>query len=463
MKVDRIMLAAPKSGSGKTMITCALLHALKEWGISVCSYKCGPDYIDPMFHKQVLKVSSRNLDTYFTDDETTRALFLRDRRDGDFALLEGVMGLFDGVGGIREEGSSYRLAEVTKTPIILVVDAKGMGRSVLPLLAGFLAYDKAGLIKGVILNRTSGMFFKTLKPLIEKELGIAAIGCFPEQKALSVESRHLGLKLPGEMQEIEEKLKKAARILTEYADIESIRRLAASAEEIKVAEEELPSAEKIKAAAGKDGPVIAVALDEAFCFYYEDNLKLLERYGARLVFFSPIHDKQIPKEADAVIFGGGYPELYAKQLSANTQMLASVKSRLHAGLVSLAECGGFLYLHQEMEDMTGNTYSMAGVVPGKAAYTHKLVRFGYVELTEKTSVFLPRGSAIKGHEFHYFDSSDNGNGCTARKPGSAVSYDCVIMGEHYWWGFPHLYFPSNPAFAKAFVEKAAKHKKIVIS
>ena len=205
MKVDRFMIAAPKSGSGKTMITCALLQILKDMGKTVASYKCGPDYIDPMFHRKVLGVPSKNLDTFFTDEETTRELFLSGRSEGTLAVLEGVMGLYDGLGGIYEQGSSYHLAKVTRTPIILVVDAKGMGKSVLALISGFLRYDTEYLIKGVLLNRMSKGYYDIIKPLIEEELCIKVIGYFPEQKDMHLESRHLGLVMPEEVPELKEK------------------------------------------------------------------------------------------------------------------------------------------------------------------------------------------------------------------------------------------------------------------
>ena len=200
-KIRRIMIAAPKSGSGKTTITCGLLQIFKENGEDISSCKCGPDYIDPMFHRQVLGVPSRNLDTFFTGEEGTRKLFLKDRREDELVVMEGVMGLYDGLGGIREEGSSYHLAKVTQTPILLVVDAKGMGRSVIPLISGFLAYDKAHLIRGVIFNRMSAAYYEILKPLAEDELGIAVLGYFPENKDLQIASRHLGLCMPGELED----------------------------------------------------------------------------------------------------------------------------------------------------------------------------------------------------------------------------------------------------------------------
>ena len=232
MKLDRVMIAAPKSGSGKTTITCALLQSLKEQGIPVVSYKCGPDYIDPMFHKEVLGVPSKNLDTFFTGEEETRVLLKAGRTEGELALLEGVMGLYDGLGGIREEGSSYHLAKVTGTPIVLVVDAKGMGKSVLALISGFLQYDTEKLIRGVILNRMSGAYFQTIKPLIEKELSVSAVGYVPDQKHLELKSRHLGLVLPKEQEEVQEQIRDFAAELQKTVSIEKIREIAAEAVEL---------------------------------------------------------------------------------------------------------------------------------------------------------------------------------------------------------------------------------------
>ncbi len=205
MKINRIMIAAPKSGSGKTVITCALLQALKSSGKQVISYKCGPDYIDPMFHKKVIGVPAGNLDTFFTDETRTRELFLSRASKNNFAVLEGVMGIFDGLGGIREEGSSYHLAKVTKTPIVFVIDVKGMGRSIIPFIAGFLSYDKEHLIRGVILNRISKEYYKTIKTLIEEELEIQVLGFLPDRENFHIKRRHLGLIIPDELEDIKKK------------------------------------------------------------------------------------------------------------------------------------------------------------------------------------------------------------------------------------------------------------------
>lgn len=449
MKLNRVMIAAPKSGSGKTTITCALLQALKNREQQMVSFKCGPDYIDPMFHQKVIDIPSKNLDTFFTDEEETKRLFLKNRTEEELAILEGVMGLFDGLGGVREEGSSYHLAKVTKTPIILVVDAKGMGRSVIPLIAGFLKYDTEHLIKGVILNRMSKSYYEILKPLLETELPIEVVGYFPDYKQFHIESRHLGLMMPDELADIKEQLQAVAEELQKTVSIEKIMQIAEAAEELECIDRRTP-----RGGEADVRPVIAVAKDEAFCFYYEDNLLMLQEYGARIECFSPLHDTKLPERCAGILLGGGYPELYAKELSSNMKMWNEIKGAIKSGMPVVAECGGFMYLHSAIRDKEGDSYDMVGAIPASCHYTGKLVRFGYIELEEQQSNFLPEGERIRGHEFHYFDSEENGNDCLAIKPVTGRSYPCVISGENYWLGFPHLFYPSNPAFAKSFVEKA---------
>ena len=480
MKLDRVMIAAPKSGSGKTTITCALLQSLKEQGIPVVSYKCGPDYIDPMFHKEVLGVPSKNLDTFFTGEEETRALLTVGRTEGELAVLEGVMGLYDGLGGIREEGSSYHLAKVTGTPIVLVVDAKGMGKSVLALIAGFLQYDTEKLIRGVILNRMSGAYFQTIKPLIEKELPVVVVGYVPDQKHLELKSRHLGLVLPKEQEEVTQQIRDFTAELQKTVSIEKIREIAAEAVELPEAlkrnldfrydsaefvkdsviestydmEVEVEVEAEVEGITNTDSPLIAVAWDEAFCFYYEDNLRLLEEQGARLCYFSPLHDSLLPEGCDGILLGGGYPELHLQELEQNMSIRNEIRAAMEQNIPCVAECGGFMYLHETIEDQEGQQYRMAGVLPGICINKGKLVRFGYIELQEKKPSFLPEGTKIRGHEFHYYDSSDNGEDCMAVKPVTGKSYPCVIETQNRFLGFPHLYYPSNPGFAENFVEKA---------
>lgn len=509
MKQARILIAAPKSGSGKTTITCALLEALKMRGRKPRAFKSGPDYIDPMFHEKVIGVPSRNLDTFFSEKEQIQALFSEaEYRDGavsksngyehDISVIEGAMGLYDGLGGIREEGSAYHLAEMLQTPIILVLDARGMGRSMVPVLAGLLQYDRSHLIRGVILNRTSQMFAQTIAPVIEEELSLPVLGCFPVQKELFLPSRHLGLVMPEELSRLRVQLQEAANLLEHYVDIDRLLAIADVAEPVDRMPEEkqsgcrkmhalgdrkkqVPENEKMPEceqksedtiwrnagymtgeAANEDRKLrLAVAQDEAFCFYYEDNLRMLREAGAELVPFSPVHDPALPDAISGLLFGGGYPELYAKELSENVRMRNAVCRAIRAGMPSVAECGGFMYLHKMLTDEKQNSYEQAGVIDGVCQNAGKLVRFGYVEIREQKPLWLPEHTCIKGHEFHYYDSTANGSGCTAEKPVTGRKWECIHVGENFWWGYPHLYYPSNPHFVEYFMAQMWKFQESI--
>lgn len=452
-KGARIMIAAPQSGSGKTLITCALLQALKEKNYYLESFKCGPDYIDPMFHKTVLGISSRNLDPFFTEDSITRMLLAKGQDSRDLAVIEGVMGLYDGLGGIREEASSYALAKATNTPIILTVNARGMGRSLLALLSGFLQYDTAHLIKGVILNQTPSSFASVLAKEIEETFHIPVVASFPVRDDVRIESRHLGLVMPYELEDIQSRLKIASQVLCENANIEQILEIAKGAPKL-----EYDVKRDIKQKLTEKTIRIGVARDEAFCFYYEDNLDLLKSLGAKLIFFSPLHDDTLPKDLDGILFGGGYPELYLKELEENESMRNSVKSAIENKMPSLAECGGFMYLHDTIFDSEKKPYKMAGVIHACCMKKERLVRFGYLTLNSKTDSFLQKGETIRGHEFHYYDSEDNGECAIAKKPVGTRSWECVHAGSDHWWGFAHLSYYSNPKFAEKFAEACRSYK-----
>ena len=456
MKHPGVLIAATKSGSGKTTITCALLQALKERGIRTRAFKCGPDYIDPMFHKQIIGVPSRNLDTFFSGPEQIRELYKMNSKETDdkaeISVIEGVMGLYDGLGGIREEGSAYHLAEVLDIPIVLVLDAHGMGRSMIPLLFGFLKYDKSHLIRGVILNRTTPMFLQTIAPLIEQELKLPVLGCFPKTQKLVMPGRHLGLVMPDEIDDIRRQLHEAAVQMEKTVDIDRILAIADEAGNID---------DFSRKTAGKPCADLrlAVAQDEAFCFYYEDNLRMLRENGVTIVWFSPIHDETLPQNIDGILLGGGYPELHARALAANEKMRKAIRDSITAGIPSVAECGGFMYLHDTLVDKTGVSFGMAGVLPAECKDTGKLVRFGYVEIEEKETGWLPAGTRIRGHEFHYYDSSDNGMDCVAQKPVTGRNWPCIHSTPEHWWGYPHLYYPSNPEFVYHFVAQMRKWKQ----
>ncbi|MCR5253358.1 MAG: cobyrinate a,c-diamide synthase, partial [Treponema sp.] len=290
-KLPRIVISAPKSGSGKTLVTISLMGAFLAQKKSLRAFKCGPDYIDPMFHKKILGITSKNLDLFFTNEEQTRAIFAQDN-DSELSIIEGVMGLYDGTGGISEEASTWHLAKTLQAPVILVIDAKGIGLSIVAEIQGFLGMDSAHLIKGVILNNIPKSFFDQIKPVIQEKCGVQVLGFFPFQKDIEIESRHLGLKLPDEIENIKEMAAKAAEKIAKTVDLDAIVKIAEDAAEVTYDEKSgIGGGEKALSDTGPARVRIAVAKDEAFCFYYEDNLKLLESFGAEIVEFSPIHDK----------------------------------------------------------------------------------------------------------------------------------------------------------------------------
>ena len=455
MKIPRILLAAGSSGSGKTLITCGLLEALVERGLKTASFKCGPDYIDPMFHSRVIGTKSRNLDTFFTGSEVTKYLLTRNARDCEIAVMEGVMGFYDGVAGTTTTASAYDLAKVTDTPVILIVNSRGMSVSLAAYVKGFLEYKKDSHIKGVIFNQMSPMLYPRMKKLLEEELGVAVLGYVPKVEDCVIESRHLGLVLPDEIPELKDRLHKLAGVLEETLDIDRILELAGEAPDLLDAKPESVTDFRLSE------PVrIGVAEDEALCFFYADNFRLLGEMGAEIVPFSPMEDKQLPDDLDGLLLYGGYPELNGKKLEQNTTMKDMIREKLKAGMPCMAECGGFMYLHEEMEGMDGNFYQMAGVIPGKAYRTPKLSRFGYVTLTQKKPALgMEDFGEIPAHEFHYFDSENCGGDFHAAKPESKRGWDCIHGTDTMLAGFPHLYYYGNPEVPKAFLKKCLAYKK----
>lgn len=461
MKISRILLAAGASGSGKTLITCGLLQALVNRNMKVASFKCGPDYIDPMFHSRVIGTTSRNLDTFFNGAAVTRYLLGSNAGDCDIAVMEGVMGYYDGVAGITSKASAYDLASVTDTPVILIVNSKGMSVSLLAYIKGFLEYKENSHICGVIFNQMSPMLYPRMKELVEQELGIRVFGYVPKVEDCVIESRHLGLVLPQEIPELKERLMKLAGILEKTLEIDAILTLAKEAPEISCGtKEELKTLDEAYGFHLSETVKIAVAEDEAFCFFYEDNFRLLEEMGAELVPFSPIHDKEFPEEIDGLLLYGGYPELSADALEQNVIMRKSLQKEIAGGLPVMAECGGFMYLHEEMEDMKGTVRQMAGVIPGRVYRTDRLGRFGYITLHQKQAVFgADTLGGIPAHEFHYFDSENCGEAFVAEKPCSNRKWECIHGNDRMMAGFPHLHYYGNPKVAKAFLAKCLDYKR----
>lgn len=431
----RIVIAGTHSGCGKTTVTCALLSALSARGLEISSFKCGCDYIDPMFHEKIIGVRSHNLDSFFCDDNTVRYILHENSKNCDISVIEGVMGFYDGVNGL---GSAFSVSEVTESPVLMVVECKGMSDSIGAVVSGFVRYKPNNII-GIIFNRLP----EKLVPLAERicsENNVEYLGRMPVHKYV-IESRRLGLVTAEEIPDITEKIRLLGGLAEKYIRLDRIMELS---ERIFPVFSDL----HIKK---KSSPVIAVARDKAFCFIYRDNIELLEKYGCRIEYFSPLEDSKIPENADGLILYGGYPELWAEKLSENIQMLESVKKMIDKGMPVIAECGGFMYLHEYITD--GNKiFRMVGALKGHAYKTDRLQRFGYVTLTsESDSLLFEKGWKIPAHEFHYWDSTDNGNSLIAEKHDGR-SWSCGVCTKNMYAGFPHIYFYSDTRVMERFAE-----------
>ena len=442
--IPRVLLTGTSSGCGKTTVTCAILQALVNRKMRVGAFKCGPDYIDPMFHSRIIGAKSANLDLFFFNNNTLKYLLAKNAAQCDVSVIEGVMGFYDGMGLTTTRASSYEVAQATGSPVILVASAKGASLSVLATIQGFLTLFPDNHIKGVILNQCSSMTYGALAKAIEERFPVKALGYLPKMENCVLESRHLGLVTAAEVEGLREKLQLMAEQAEKTIDLDSILALAGDASPISFEPVELTEMEPVR---------IAVAKDKAFCFYYEDSLEALRAMGAELVEFSPIEDEKLPEGIHGLYLGGGYPELYAEALSNNQTMRDSVRSALEQGLPCIAECGGFMYLTEAVGE-----HAMVGFLPGSCFDTGKLTRFGYVTLcAKKDNLLCKAGGEIAAHEFHHWDCTQPGDGFTATK-STGKQWDCAVVTDTLYAGYPHFHFYSNPEFAKNFYKACLKEK-----
>ena len=445
-----LMIAAPASGSGKTVLACALLAALKQRGLDPCAFKCGPDYIDPMFHRSVLGVDSHNLDLFLSSADAARGLYHRYGASHGSVVVEGAMGFYDGLGGSTDRASAWQVADVLDLPVLLAVRPKGSSLTLAAQINGLRAFRTPSHITGIFLNDCSPMLVKSLTPMLERETGLPVLGYLPHMEEAVLESRHLGLQTAGEIKDLAARIDRAAQTLAETMNWDKLSSLC-ERPDIRRQPDPLPTQERVP---------IAVARDEAFCFIYEETLDVLRDTGADLLFFSPIHDESLPENACGLYLPGGYPELYAARLAKNESMRRSVREAVSHGLPTVAECGGFLYLGQSLQGADGTAYPMAGYLPGDGVRTPKLVRFGYSELAADTdSLLFRRGESVPVHEFHYWDSTQNGDSLIAAKPLTGRNWRCGFTNRRLYAAFPHLYFPGRPELAERFVREAKRCRK----
>lgn len=431
----QFLLAAPRSGSGKTTMTCALLMALKRRGCAPCAFKSGPDYIDPMFHRAVLGVESHSLDLFFSAPETVRALYARGAAGHGAAVCEGAMGFYDGLGGVSDRASAWHLADTLGLPVLLVVEPKGQSLTLAAELNGLKNFRTPSHIAGILLNNCTARMHALLAPMLEKETGLPVLGFLPKLPEAVIGSRHLGLYTAAEVENLQQKLALLADAAEEHIDWPRLLALCEKEPPALPVQPETPPA-RVR---------IAVAQDEAFCFTYAETLEAFRDAGAEVVFFSPLRDTALPENIGGLYLPGGYPELHARELSENTSLLREIKQKIESGLPTAAECGGFLYLGQSLTDAEGQSWPMAGVLPGEAKDAGRLVRFGYAALSaDSDSLLFRAGESFPIHEFHHWDSTANGAALAAKKPVGGAEWRCGFVNEHFYAGFPHLYWAGTP-------------------
>lgn len=431
----QFLLAAPRSGSGKTTMTCALLMALKRRGCAPCAFKSGPDYIDPMFHRAVLGVESRSLDLFFSAPETVRTLYAKGAAGHGAAVCEGAMGFYDGLGGVSDRASAWHLADTLDLPVLLVVEPKGQSLTLAAELKGLVNFRTPSHIAGILLNNCTARMHALLAPMLEKETGLPVLGFLPKLPEAVIGSRHLGLYTAAEVENLQQKLALLADAAEEHIDWPRLLALCEKEPPALPVQPETPPA-RVR---------IAVAQDEAFCFTYAETLEAFRDAGAEVVFFSPLRDTALPENIGGLYLPGGYPELHARELSENTSLLREIKQKIESGLPTAAECGGFLYLGQSLTDAEGQSWPMAGVLPGEAKDAGRLVRFGYATLSaDSDSLLFRAGESFPIHEFHHWDSTANGTALAAKKPVGGAAWRCGFVDEHFYAGFPHLYWAGTP-------------------
>ena len=445
----QFLLAAPRSGSGKTTMTCALLMALKRRGCAPCAFKSGPDYIDPMFHRAVLGVESRNLDLFFSAPETVRTLYAKGAAGHGAAVCEGAMGFYDGLGGVSDRASAWHLADTLDLPVLLVVEPKGQSLTLAAELNGLVNFRTPSHIAGILLNNCTARMHALLAPMLEKETGLPVLGFLPKLPEAVIGSRHLGLYTAAEVENLQQKLALLADAVEEHIDWPRLLALCEKEPPALPVQPETPPA-RVR---------IAVAQDEAFCFIYAETLEAFRDAGAEVVFFSPLRDTALPENIGGLYLPGGYPELHARELSKNTSLLREIKQKIESGLPTAAECGGFLYLGQSLTDAEGQSWPMAGVLPGEAKDAGRLVRFGYATLSaDSDSMLFRAGESFPIHEFHHWDSTANGTALAAKKPVGGAEWRCGFVNEHFYAGFPHLYWAGTP-LSQRFAAAAENYRR----
>ncbi|MFT4113231.1 cobyrinate a,c-diamide synthase [Silvibacterium sp.] len=444
------LVAGTGSGVGKTTIALALMAAFRELGHTVQPFKCGPDFLDTGHHTAICGRISRNLDTWMLPLEANREIFAQASRGADVAIVEGMMGLFDGKSGEGERGSAAEIAKLLDLPVVLVLDAAKSARSIAAVVKGFESFDPELRFAGIVLNGVSSDgHSRMLESAITAVTAIPLLGRFPANPALTIPERHLGLRTVEEEHPSTDRNARFAEAARQYLDLAPLLQRSHGSPTLAAS---TPVATEVKVRIG-------VARDKAFSFYYEDNFDLLRACGAEIVPFSPLSDHALPRDLDALYFGGGYPELHAEQLGANHAMIAAIRSFAESGRAIYAECGGMIYLGQSITTLDSQALPMAGVLPLSFEMTQRLVQFGYVDIEFTEDCLLgPRGLTVRGHSFHYSRLTQNDALPTSYRVQYSLSGKTEPEGFLYknvLASYIHLHFRGNAVLAQSFVRSVA--------
>ncbi len=449
----RLIIAGTESGAGKTTMTIGLMAALKKKGFTVQGFKCGPDYIDPSYHTAVTGRISRNLDSWMLTREMIKEIVNRASKGADISIIEGVMGFYDGENPKNNTGSTAEISIITQSPVILIVNCYGMARSAAAVVKGFQVFSKEANIAGVIANNVGGEgHFKIVKTAIEQECGIPVLGYLRTGKEITLPERHLGLIPSVERGDLDGYFDQLGDTILETIDIDLLITLSeAPPLEINAPKFREKRQERVR---------IALAKDAAFNFYYQENLDLLESYGAKLVEFSPLNGETLPENVDGLYIGGGFPEEFAKELSQQYDVKRSIHKAIENGLPTFAECGGFMFLTEMLETTDHKQYEMTGNIPGSVKMQTSLAALGYREIKGKAGNFLLDDTmSARGHEFHYSTYHPT------QKIQQAYEVKGMNAGQQEGYrkgnlvaGYTHFHFGSCPQIAENWIEKCLEYK-----
>lgn len=450
-----ILIAAPGTGAGKTTVAAALMAALRKRGLRVQPFKCGPDFIDPGHHALICGRSSHNLDTWLLSSGANKRIFASACQNADIAVVEGMMGLFDGVSGNSEQGSSAEIAKLFSLPVLLVVDASTAARSVAALVNGFKSFDPQVHVVGVVLNRVAGAgHADMLMDALRQADPDLLVGWLPDRQELHLSERYLGLQTAVERSWSKEVLELMSGLLERHSPLDRL---------LDACQITLPdSALSLLSAVRHPRARIGVARDRAFCFYYEAGLDELRRQGSEVVEFSPLADGRLPNDLDGLYFGGGYPELYAETLSGKAALVADLQEFARAGKPIFGECGGLIFLGRELITKDGKRWPMAGLLPLSIQMTDELVHFGYADVEFVQDGLAVKGTHLRGHSFHCSKIIKEGEIAKTAIVRYSLSGQSELEGfsaGNVFASYVHLHFAAEPSFASRFVSLASSARK----